>query len=169
VDSVINMPGSGGYSGAQATTQNNTFLNTWNNSRGPDASVHVGLAQAECLACHASNAGIVGAGATDFGVFVIGTNLTNDHPIGVLLPTGDDWKVPTGTKGTTKFFDTNGDGNMAKDEVRLYAGERGPEVECASCHDPHGVPSGGVGSPFNPSFLRVTASGSTICLTCHNK
>ncbi|HNH35619.1 MAG TPA: cytochrome c3 family protein [Rhodocyclaceae bacterium] len=169
VDSIINMPGAGRYLESQKTSQNNVFLNTWNNSRGPDATVHLGLTGTECLACHSSTAGFIGAGATDFSVFAIGTNLTNDHPIGVLLPTGEDWKVPTGTKGTTRFFDANGDGRMSSNEVRLYAGDRGPEVECASCHDPHGVPSGGAGSPFIKSFLRVTPSGSTICLTCHSK
>ncbi|MBL8490546.1 MAG: cytochrome c3 family protein, partial [Rhodocyclaceae bacterium] len=169
VDSIINMPGSGRYLESQKTSQSNAFLNTWNNTRGPDATVHLGLAGAECLACHSSTAGFIGAGATDFTVFAIGTNLTNDHPIGVLLPTGEDWKVPGGTKGTTKFFDANGDGRMSSNEVRLYAGDRGPEVECASCHDPHGVPSGGPGSPFNKSFLRVSDAGSAICLTCHSK
>ncbi len=169
VDSIINMPGAGKYLASQATSQNNTFLNTWNNTRGPDATVHLGLNSTECLACHSSTAGFVGAGATDFTVFAIGTDLTNDHPIGVLLPTGDDWNVPTGTKGSTKFFDVNNDGNMSKNEVRLYSGDRGPEVECASCHDPHGVPSGAPGSAFNKAFLRVTDAGSAICLTCHAK
>ena len=45
----------------------------------------------------------------------------------------------------------------------------GFEVECGSCHDPHGVPSGGNGSAFLPTFLRVTNAGSAVCLTCHNK
>ena len=50
---------------SQATSQNNTFLNTWNNTRGPDATVHLGLNSTECLACHSSTAGFVGAGATE--------------------------------------------------------------------------------------------------------
>lgn len=172
VDSIVNMPGSGGYDAGQMTAQNNTFLNSWNNTRGPDASIHIGLSEPNntgCLTCHASDAGVVGAGATDFTVFRIGTDLTNDHPIGVTLPTGTDWNVPGGTKGTSKFFDTNGDSLMNKNEIRLYNTGQGPEVECASCHDPHGVPSGGAGSPFNPTFLRKTNSGSAVCLTCHNK
>ncbi|VAW92721.1 hypothetical protein MNBD_GAMMA20-1957 [hydrothermal vent metagenome] len=57
-------------------------------------------------------------------------------------------------------------------------------MECTSCHDPHGVPSGGSGTNtrFSPSFLRVnngigasrdentgiTRNGpSALCLTCH--
>ena len=45
----------------------------------------------------------------------------------------------------------------------------GFEVECASCHDPHGVPSDGAGSTFNPAFLRVANSESNLCLSCHVK
>ena len=43
IDSVINMPGSGGYNPAQASAQDNGFLNAWNNASGLDATVHVGL------------------------------------------------------------------------------------------------------------------------------
>jgi hypothetical protein len=31
------------------------------------------------------------------------------------------------------------------------------------------VPSNGVGSQFNPTFLRVSNTGSALCLTCHTK
>lgn len=172
VDSIINMPGSGRYQASQATSQDNTFLNTWNNARGPDATIHIGLnpvANLGCLACHASGAGFVGAGATDFTVFAIGTDLKNDHPVGVTYPTsngpGTDFNTPGGTKGTAKFFDVDANTNMGKGEVRVYDGK----VECASCHDPHGVPSGGTNSTFQPTFLRVSNAGSALCLTCHSK
>ncbi|HWP13300.1 MAG TPA: cytochrome c3 family protein [Ramlibacter sp.] len=175
VDSVINMPGSGGYDAAQAGTQNNTFLNAWTNPRGTDATVHIGLnpiASQGCLACHSSGAGIVGAGATDFTVFVIGTDLRNDHPVGVRFPTvgpGVDFNPPTATRSGLRWFDTDGDARPDTNEVRVYDSGDGFAVECASCHDPHGVPSGGAGSLFNPSFLRVSNAGSELCLTCHIK
>jgi mono/diheme cytochrome c family protein len=177
VDSIINMPGSGGYSAGQATAQNNAFLNAWNNTRGADATVHVGLnAVSEgdgCLACHSSGAGIVsGAGATDFRIFAIGTDLRNDHPVGVKFPAtgpGIDFNPPGPVRSGVRWFDTNGNGAPDTREVRLYDSGDGFEVECASCHDPHGVPSGGAGSPFNPSFLRVANTGSALCLTCHTK
>jgi hypothetical protein len=35
--------------------------------------------------------------------------------------------------------------------------------------DSHGVPSGGAGSKFNPTFLRKTNVASAVCLTGHNK
>ena len=175
VDSVINMPGSGGYEPAQATAQNNTFLNAWNNTRGPDATVHLGLnptASAGCLACHSSGAGFVGAGATDFTVIAIGTDLRNDHPVGVRFPIsglGVDFNPTTATRPTVRWFDSDGDNRPDTNEVRLYDSGDGYAVECASCHDAHGVPSGGSGSTFNPSFLRVSNAGSALCLTCHIK
>ncbi len=176
VDSVINMPGSGGYLAAQATTQNNTFLNTWTNASGPDASVHIGLDAVTpgngCLACHASGAGLVGAGATDFNIFATGTDLRNDHPVGVRFPTigpGVDFNPTNATQPTVKWFDLDADNRLDTNEVRVYDSGNGYAVECASCHDPHGVRSGGAGSAFKPSFLRVTNVGSQLCLTCHIK
>jgi hypothetical protein len=175
VDSIINMPGSGGYNKDQSATQSNTFLNEWTNTRGSDATVHIGLnptTSAGCLACHSSGAGIVGAGATDFSIFVIGTDLRNDHPVGVTFPTGAssiDFKPPNATRPGMSWFDTDGDSRADTQEVRLYDSGNGNMVECASCHDPHGVPSAGAGSQFNPTFLRMANTASALCLTCHTK
>lgn len=179
VDSIINLPGSGGYSAAQISSQSNTFLNNnWTNPRGTDATVHAGMAPAPnealgCLACHSSTAGIVGAGATDFKVFAIGTDLRNDHPVGVSFPSasgpGTDFNAPTATQGSSTYFDLDGDGRMDKDEIRFYDSGAGAKVECASCHDPHGVSPTGASGTFNPTFLRISNSGSAVCLTCHSK
>lgn len=174
VDAVMNMPGAGKYS----SSPNFAFLETWKPT-GSSTGAHGGLNSGECLVCHnpAGFGAIIGPTATDFTVFAIGTDLRNDHPVGVSFPSttgsGTDWKTPNGAiakpGGTTLFFDENGDGRMQKSEVRLYDSGQGAEVECGSCHDPHGVQSAGPGSSFLPSFLRKTASGSTICLTCHSK
>jgi hypothetical protein len=170
VDSIVNMPGSGGYNEAQKITQDNGWLNSaWTNSSGIEANSHFGLKEgAECLGCHAPGAPL-GGGATSFVTFAIGTDLSNDHPVGVTLPTGEDWKVPGGTKNNIKYFDANGDNALSKGDIRFYDTGEGAEVECASCHDPHGVPSGTASSTFNATFLRVSNTGSAVCLTCHNK
>lgn len=168
IDSVINMPGSGRYLASQATSVTMSFLNTWSNPSGLGPSGH--MTMTECMACHASNAGFVGAGATDFAAFNLGTDLRDDHPVGVLYPTSNpDFKPPTATLANVRFFDTNGNARPDKNEIRLYDTGDGHEVECGSCHDPHGVPSGGPGSTFNPTFLRISNAGSTLCLSCHTK
>lgn len=173
IDSIINMPGSGRYSKAQETSQNNAFLDIWTNTRGQDATVHIGLANGECLACHNPAAGFVGASAADFTIAAIGTDLRNDHPVGVTFPStngvGTDFKSPTGTQGTASFFDVNSSGRMDSGDIRLYSTGTKTQVECASCHDPHGVPSAGRDSEFFPTFLRMSNAGSALCLTCHAK
>lgn len=176
VDSVINMPGSGKYNpnANRDTVQSLSFLSAWGpNASGVGPSVHLALDAVNptfgCLACHSPAAGILSAGATDFTVFAIGTDLKNDHLVGVTFPAlsaaTDNFKRPGGIKGAARFFDVNGDSKMDKGEVRVYDGK----VECASCHDPHGVPSGGANSTFQPTFLRVNNTSSALCLTCHSK
>ena len=172
VDSILNMPGSGGVDPAQAGVQNDSFLRAWVNPRGARALEHMGLdpmPQEGCLSCHSRGAGAPGQGATDFSVFVIGTDLRNDHPVGVAYPLNIDFRPPTARRTGLMWFDTDGDGRPDSSEVRLYDTSAGAMVECASCHDPHGVPIGGAGGPFLPSFLRVRNTFSELCFTCHAK
>ncbi|MFO1327745.1 MAG: cytochrome c3 family protein [Rubrivivax sp.] len=175
VDSIINMPGSGRYNPAanRDTVQNNAFLNTWDNPRGtPVKPTTHGRIGTECMGCHNPLGG--GTGATDFTAFVIGTDLRNDHPVGILFPpnagaAGSDFNDPSRKESLLAYYDRNGNQRADANEIRLYNSGQGYEVECASCHDPHGVPSAGPGSEFNPTFLRVSNAGSAVCLTCHSK
>ena len=176
VDSIINMPGVGRYQKSQEIVQDNGFLNQWTNPSGADATKHQGLnalnEAAGCLSCHSADAGSDGEGATDFQAFAIGTDLTNDHPVGVDLPANDpgsSFNQPTRVSPRISWFDNDGDNNPDKDEIRFYDTGAGPRVECGSCHDPHGVSPTGPGGLFNPSFLRVSNQDDEVCLTCHNK
>ena len=176
VDSIINMPGSGGYNSAQQTVQSDAFLDLWTNPTGADATVHIGLNgvnEAEgCLACHSADAGIVGAGATDFQIFAIGLDLTNDHPVGIDMPVaslGIDFNVPSGVRSDIRWYDLDGDNRPDTNEIRFYDSGAGPRVECGSCHDPHGVSPSGFGGTINASFLRVANNSSQVCMTCHVK
>ncbi|MCR4298336.1 MAG: cytochrome c3 family protein [Gallionella sp.] len=178
IDSIINMPGSGNYQASQTTTQNNAFLDTW--PGGPGSSFwggHGTLSNTpatlgnygECMACHSPSGDQWGSAAPNFDTFYIGTDLTNDHPVGVTFPattgSGTDWNTPAGVVGSSLYFDVNSNTRMDKAEIRTYEGK----VECASCHDPHGVPDPANGNQFKPTFLRVANTGSALCLTCHNK
>lgn len=197
IDSIINMPGSGNYSAAQRTSMNPAFLDTWPNA----AAVHATMGPSpgtgaptdqQCMYCHSSDP-TAASQNFPFNAFALGTDLRDDHPIGILFPTtfepGVDFNEPnlvytTPGGAQLQVFDFNSNGYPDKDEPRMYDTGEGFEVECASCHDPHGVPSGGPGSTFNPSFLRVnngvtgdhpgtvgivSNSGSALCLTCHAK
>ena len=172
-----------------------------------------------CITCH--NPGSTGVfSAPDFKLFSIGdryvsggynkatgeidttSNLTqqkaylaDDHPIGVKYPEefgpDVDYNEPDVKIPKIAFFDNNGNGHADPDEIRLYDSGDGYEVECGSCHDPHGIKVGTASSnELIPSFLRVGAfnadveraaglsnsraqvsanNGSSLCLTCHVK
>ena len=199
IDSILNMPGSGGYGNNEIGTSDSAFLDQWSATGKPGPSGNhmtmgnpagaggsVDDTTCSASACHASGAGA----RADFRAFVLGTDLRDDHVVGIQFPTsfgpGIDYNEPDiMIPGKWAYFDTNGNNYAEKNEVRLYDSGEGPEVECASCHDPHGVPSNGPGTRFNPSFLRVnngiadtstagtaglTSDGpSALCLTCHAK
>lgn len=151
MDNMINAPGSGGYNSSGAAQSYN-----W-----------------------------TGANMIS-GIAALGKDLSNDHPIGiqycgggptVAAPGGacvdTDFNAPTsGTIGGALAFwvDTGGSGRQ-KTDIPLYTrtfttAGAGPSVECGSCHDPH-VADTTIASGLN--FMRVTTSGSAICLACHNK
>lgn len=208
IDSIINMPGSGNYSKAQETSVNTAFLDSWGAFSGLPASLgHFAMGpeagqNGKCTLCHQvadvfdENGNPTNTSAmSDFRLFALGTDLRDDHPIGILFPdapynsNGVDFNEPNliytnGGGFRMRVFDFNGNNYPDKDEPRLYDTGDGFEVECASCHDPHGVPSNGAEGKFNPSFLRVnngvvgdhdgavgilSNTGSALCLTCHSK
>lgn len=172
VDAIVNMPGSGRYNTARISSDAPALLNEWPNA----AVTHAGLRAPDqgCLSCHSPNgAGAAFPTAYDFSAFALGTDLRNDHPVGIRFPTatgpGTDFNEPPRRGARLAFFDSNANNRADGDEIRLYNSGEGYEVECASCHDPHGIPSAGPGSLFNPTFLRIPNTGSAVCRTCHSK
>lgn len=177
IDSIINMPGGGNYLASQEVSQDDAFLDTWTNPSGIAVIDHGVISSPasgyftgpyNCNRCH--TAGNVW-GIPDFAPFNIGLDLTNDHPVGVTLPdhSQNDFRQAFGLQtGKTQFYDENGNGKADTNEVRLYYNGTDYRVECATCHDPHGVaPS--AGAEMYPSFLRKSNSASALCLTCHVK
>ena len=158
IATFINAPGSGGYTPDPGAI----MPGTWTSGSG---NVDVGTGK---MAVNA--------------ITNLGTNLVNDHPIGIgycgartnpvgnVLTCGDsDFNAPaTVTINSTAVWfvegASGGDGVRQKTDLLLYtrgAGDTIPRVECASCHDPHNTTNG--------TFLRRTNAGSGLCLTCHNK
>ena len=124
----------------------------------------------------------------------IGTDLRNDHPIGIQYCGGgrDNTGAITGCRdqdfnpattatinGNQVFWiDTGAPGTQQRTDVPLYvrpgeATATGPLVECGSCHDPH-VSTGqagptGTGRVAGETFLRVSNANSAVCTACHVK
>lgn len=177
IDSIINMPGSGKYSAAAKTSHQEAFLDSWVPPPGNPGTIspnHHALGStspglgAGCSTCHTPTV----LANMPFESFNLGTDLRNDHPVGVVFPAANpDYNggsvVQCGT--SVRCFDTNGNGRPDSKEVRFYDTGDGYEVECSSCHDPHGAPSGALGGPLVRQFLRLPNTGSALCLTCHNK
>ena len=149
MDNVINAPGSGGFTSGGT----NMAGATWGGSRQSGGKM--------------TNAGTV--------ISMLGTDLSNDHPIGIAYCGGatvggsaasgctDTDFFGYASSGSGGYVNRSGStGGKDKTDMFLYPNAGGTllMVECASCHDPH---SG------NPTFLRVDNSASAVCLTCHDK
>jgi predicted CXXCH cytochrome family protein len=183
---------------------NNTASYSTYDSTTVDGTVlAVGSVSLACLTCHdgtqamdtvinaPGSGGFNAAGAEmdptagptmPAGITNLGTDLSNDHPIGVQyggLVVGAG-KIDPDFKGTGEGLQTaqiNGldrwwvdteaspDNSRDKTDMILYTRDNGgtaqPFVECASCHDPHNNSIG--------TFLRVANVDSAVCLACHTK
>ena len=114
-----------------------------------------------CLSCHDGTVALDSYG-TSAGTAItklaagdihnLGTSLADDHPISFLY----DVALVTADKGglispvSASFVD-------GASKIPLFAGM----MECASCHNVH--------DNTNGSFLRVSNTGSALCLKCHIK
>ncbi|MBF0295662.1 MAG: hypothetical protein HQL96_10785 [Magnetococcales bacterium] len=184
-----------------------TRYSALNTSTLDGAEAPVGSVSLACLSCHdgtqamnvminapGSGAGTAPTGGkmTGAGSFpVLGSDLSNDHPISIQyagggLVSSDADGAYTSTAFKDKDFnsvrkatinsvpqwwvDSNTDGLRQKTEMMLYTRTLGgvtqPFVECASCHDPHNAATAGA---KQVAFLRTDNSNSEVCLACHNK
>lgn len=125
-----------------------------------------------CLSCHDGTLAIndfVGhtgpppATKLSGGKNYIGTDLTNDHPIGITydaaLAISDGSLFDPTTKNVTIGSVKTRSGTIA--QMMLVGGK----IECTSCHDVHNIFTVGV----NRALIKVDLAGSAICLACHDK
>ncbi len=126
-----------------------------------------------CLSCHDGLIAVdnYGGAYAKQGTAVItgsknlGTDLRNDHPIGIGYPglsndgltfTGTRYFSPLETGFTTSTPPAVGGGAISI--ITLPDGRKG--IGCTTCHTPH-TPTYG--------FLRMSNDGSAMCFKCHNK
>ena len=111
-----------------------------------------------CLSCHDGVTAIDSYGGATGSIVItgkaaLGTDLSNDHPIGIQYPTA----LPTEYRNSSTFAPGIGGGPGVK-LVTINGVDR---VECNSCHNVH---NNGLGN-----FLRVPIQESYLCLQCHIK
>ncbi len=114
-----------------------------------------------CLSCHDGTVALENFGGNTSGnTYVtggalVGTDLSNDHPISVTYSAGTGAGQDPELNPTSSTY---ADGTIAD---YLFANK----VECATCHDVHN--GGAVGG--NPSLLVEDPAGSVMCIRCHAK
>ena len=137
--------------GSTFTTYGTTAAGTTAGAPGDKSTI--------CLSCHDGNTAVntilvtpatmtgvtpagtrQTAGKLTSGSALIGTDLRNDHPVGIAYP-------------ATGLYTAVG----SLVDVKVYTNK----VECASCHDVH--------DNTDSPFLRVANTGSALCLKCHTK
>ncbi len=157
INSIVNLPGSGGVAGIDVTGMNYVSMTTDGGTTFSGDGVPVTM-------------------PTDSPAH-IGTDLTNDHPISIVYnaPNADPDQNPgslrptnTALTGTWLVRDSDGSGGPTIGDLL-----RNGRVECPSCHDPHAEnPIVGLNpNTMHPMFLRRVGGNinSVICLTCHAK
>lgn len=125
-----------------------------------------------CLSCHdgtvaidsygrnVPNAHFISDAQFGTGSKVIGTDLTNDHPVSFVYDpalAAADGKLNDPTTSTILPGLNSLTGTI---QEKLL--DRSGQVQCTSCHDVHN------GQGIN-KLLKVNNTGSALCLTCHNK
>jgi predicted CXXCH cytochrome family protein len=120
-----------------------------------------------CLSCHDGMVAVDSFGGATGTKMVtgssnLGTDLSNDHPIGFTYDTSL-LSLDPGLKDPSLATVTIGTGNTGTIAAKmLFTGK----LECASCHDVHNSASG---TAVESKLLRVTTAGSAMCVACHVK
>lgn len=142
---------------ANYTLYSNLISGTFNATAGqPDGASKL------CLSCHDGtvkvddfiNGGPTSPNYTIPGIFNLGIDLSNDHPLSFVY----DAALATTDGGL--FNPTNHNtalGGTIQNDLLIS-----DKMQCSSCHDVHNKYN-------NSSLLKIDNAGSALCLTCHDK
>jgi hypothetical protein len=130
-----------------------------------------------CLSCHDGTVAILSYGgntgtmtmaqASGAGAMsVIGTDLSNDHPIGFVYDATLVAKDPTKLKPTDTAV-TIGSSTTKTGTIATMLLDGGTKMECSSCHDVHNKFT--VATLSGRGLVKVSTGGSKLCVTCHIK
>ncbi|HEX5804029.1 MAG TPA: cytochrome c3 family protein [Azospira sp.] len=164
MDNIINAPGSGLYDATGGGTNGRAW--TWT-SGGEMMSGLAAIAKDTDGLKNDHPVGIQYCGGGVTTSAATGANCKDADFKGKATGTENDLKSATINSQVVWWVETGGNTTREKTDMQLYtraftgANGTGPSVECDSCHDPH--------TEANPTFLRVSNTGSGVCLSCHVK
>lgn len=92
---------------------------------------------------------------------MLGTDLTNDHPISVTYDITKDPAFKARTLVGNKYKMGPLSDDLGSNIYLPLYGASMDQVECGTCHDPH--------EKDRPTFLRAKNTASQVCTTCHIK
>jgi predicted CXXCH cytochrome family protein len=144
-----------------------------------------------CLSCHDGTVALDSFGGTNGSEFLanpdqhgsvnLGTNLSNDHPVGIAAAynemSGLTYNSGTGTftgharyqplsvvsAAGLRLADTGGTPTTYVNQQGVSVTSNKLVVSCITCHDVHN------GAGFSAGLLRGDNAGSKLCLSCHAK
>jgi hypothetical protein len=121
----------------------------------------------DCLFCHARTNNI-GTKALER----IYADRAKHHPVDIEYPPtsviAKEFNEPNAQRGEIAFFDTNADGRLDSEDIRLYPEKSKMIISCATCHCEHDKSPQVVEHP-DSDHLRGTNVDGELCMSCHRK
>jgi len=130
-----------------------------------DVSIQPSGSSKICLSCHDGTVALENYGDIEegtiflYGDVLIGTNLSDDHPISFVYNTALATEDGELYDPATKLSGVVGSMGTIHDDM-LFQGR----LECSSCHDVHNTRA-----VAGTKLLLKDNIGSALCLTCHDK
>lgn len=118
----------------------------------------------DCKFCHSRANAKQGRDLSDMYI-----NVAEHHPVEVNYPPStkiDDFNLPDARRGNKRYFDTNRNGELDGDEIRLFEDEGKVEITCSTCHREHEKSPVKMENP-DEDFLR--GNNREFCQVCHRK
>ena len=121
----------------------------------------------DCMFCHA-RANNSGAKEIEY----IYVNQAEHHPVGIAYPPtsilSKEFNPPNAQHNGIAYFDTNENGRLDSEDIRLYPEKSKMVIACATCHREHNSSPLSVEHP-DSDYLRGTNVEGELCMGCHRK
>ncbi len=117
----------------------------------------------DCMFCHSRANAKTARALEDMYI-----NTADHHPVEIVYPPqlkSDTFNVFNAKRGNKHYFDSNGNGKLDDDEIRLFEdGEGKIEITCSTCHREHEKSPVRMEEP-DEDFLR--GDSREFCHVCH--